>query len=292
MILKLNFQIPLFLFVCIVLFCGCEKEFDYGKNKNAVKTLEISEVLQTTTKVAGAIETDNGAILSARGICYATTQNPTIAGAKKADPSPSLGNFTCLLENLSPGTTYYARAYATNSFGTAYGNSVSFTTQAATIPILTSTTTATLITPTSARSGGIITNTGASSVTSRGVCYSSTVTIPTITDLKTNDGTGIGTYISNLTGLSFNTTYYIRAYATNASGTAYGDVKSFSTAPATIPTSITTSTLTTITQTTATGGGNILGDGGASIVSRGVCWSSSTTTPTTATLPFSSSTKP
>ena len=268
------------IIISIYLLNSCTEEFDYGKSVNAVKTLESSSVLQTAATVSGIVNTDNGSSLIERGICYDTSNNPSIANFKKTDLTNILGSFSCALDNLSPSTTYYARAYATNNFGTAYGTEISFKTQAATVPIIPTTTEANSITSTSAKSGGIITNGGASSVTSRGVCYSNTISVPTISDLKTNDGTNIGTFTSSLTSLAPNTRYYIRAYATNAIGTAYGDVKTFSTTTATIPTGTTTTPLAFITQSTATGGGSIIGDGGATITSRGICWSNVTTSPT------------
>lgn len=97
----------------------------------------------------------------------------------------------------------------------------------ATLPTLT-TTAITSIETTTAISGGIISSDGASNVTSRGICWS-TNTNPTTADSKTSDGTGTGTFVSNLTGLLPNTTYYVRAYATNSVGTAYGNQVSFST---------------------------------------------------------------
>lgn len=97
----------------------------------------------------------------------------------------------------------------------------------ATLPTLT-TTAITSIETTTAISGGIISSDGASNVTSRGICWS-TNTNPTTADSKTSDGTGSGTFVSNLTGLLPNTTYYVRAYATNSVGTAYGNQVSFST---------------------------------------------------------------
>jgi hypothetical protein len=265
-----------------LLFFSCEEEFDYGKIVNAVKTVQYSDVTQTTAEVSGNVITDNGAGLTARGICYSTSTSPSVNGPKVVFDTATLGNYSCTITNLAPSTTYYARAYATNSYGTAYGATVSFTTLQATVPIVSSTTAASLITATTATTGGTITNSGASTITSRGVCYSSTVTIPTIAGPKTTNGTGIGTYTSPLTGLTANTTYYIRAYATNGIGTAYGDVKTFNTSVATIPTGITTTTISTITQTTASSGGNITSDGGASISVRGVCWSNTTSSPTIA----------
>lgn len=96
-----------------------------------------------------------------------------------------------------------------------------------TLPTLT-TAVITSIETTTAISGGIISSDGASNVTSRGICWS-TNTNPTTADSKTSNGTGTGTFTSNLTNLLPNTTYYVRAYATNSVGTAYGNQVSFST---------------------------------------------------------------
>jgi hypothetical protein len=278
---KLNI-LNISLALITLLFFSCENEFDYGKLQNAVKTVASSNITQTSVDVSGNIITDNGSSLSARGICYSTSNNPTISDTKKIFDTATLGNYTCTLDNLDPSTTYYARAYATNSFGTAYGVNIFFTTLEATVPIISTTTAANLITATSANTGGTITNSGASNVTIRGVCYSSTATTPTIANTKTNNGTGIGTFNSSLLGLTADTTYYIRAYATNGIGTAYGDVKTFNTSVATIPVGITTFLASTITQTTASSGGSITNDGGATIIARGVCWSNTTSTPTIA----------
>jgi hypothetical protein len=280
--MKQNNYIKLFLVFFSLTLINCENEFDYGKIINAVETVNFSNVTQTTAEVSGNVITDKGKPIFSRGICYSTSNNPTINNFTIEFSTVSLGSFICTLINLAPSTTYYARAYATNSYGTAYGATVSFTTLQATIPIISSTTAASTITATTATTGGTISNSGASTITSRGVCYSSTVTVPTIADPKTINGTGIGTFTSPLTGLTANTTYYIRAYATNGIGTAYGDVKTFNTSVATIPTGITTTTTTNITQTTASSGGDITSDGGASISTRGVCWSNTTSSPTIA----------
>ena len=86
------------------------------------------------------------------------------------------------------------------------------------------------ITETSAICGGNVTSEGTSAVTAVGVCWD---TSPSPTTLRphTNDGAGVGTYTSSITGLTDNTTYYLRAYVTNASGTAYGSEISFKTLP-------------------------------------------------------------
>ena len=84
------------------------------------------------------------------------------------------------------------------------------------------------ITQSDALSGGNITNDGGSDVTVRGVCWD-TSPIPTIDGSKTTDGSGPGSFVSSLTGLTSSTKYYVRAYATNSSGTAYGYEVSFTT---------------------------------------------------------------
>ena len=88
------------------------------------------------------------------------------------------------------------------------------------------TSTVTSLTPSTALSGGQIYNDGGSPVTASGICYS-TSKLPTLADSFTNDGTGIGVYSSNLTGLIDKTRYYIRAYATNSLGTSYGNQVSY-----------------------------------------------------------------
>ncbi len=95
------------------------------------------------------------------------------------------------------------------------------------LPSLT-TTAASSISLTTATSGGNITSDGGAAVTARGVCYSTT-TNPTIAGSYTTDGNGTGTFTSNLSGLTSNTTYYVRAYATTIRGTSYGNEVSFTT---------------------------------------------------------------
>jgi len=85
------------------------------------------------------------------------------------------------------------------------------------------------LTQTSAISGGAVTNTNSGVVTADGVCWSSSNQTPDITDSKTSDSTATGKFTSLLTGLTSGTTYYLRAYATNAGGTGYGSVITFKT---------------------------------------------------------------
>lgn len=88
------------------------------------------------------------------------------------------------------------------------------------LPVIT-TTAVSNITATTATSGGNITDEGSSTVTSRGICWSTGAT-PTTTDSKTTDGAGSGTFTSSISGLNSASTYFVRAYATNSVGTGYG----------------------------------------------------------------------
>jgi hypothetical protein len=162
------------------------------------------------------------------GVCWGTAHNPSISGSYTTDGNAN-GTYSSSISGLTPGTLYYVRAYATNGVGTAYGNEISFTTNPITNPTVT-TTALSSVASTTATSGGNITDDGGSAVTVRGVCWATTST-PTTGDNTTTDGTGPGSFTSNLTGLVPETTYYVRAYATNGHGTAYGSVLSFTTDP-------------------------------------------------------------
>ncbi len=127
------------------------------------------------------------------------------------------------------------------------------------------------ITTSSALSGGNITSDGGSVVTSRGIVWNTSPN-PTISlSTKTNNGTGTGIFSSNLTNLNSNTQYYVRAYAINSNGTSYGNQLIFNTNVVSLPTII-TATVTDTTSNSANSGGNIINDGGATIISRGVVW--------------------
>jgi uncharacterized protein (TIGR02145 family) len=147
-----------------------------------------------------------------------------------------------------------------------------------TSPVLT-TSGVTSISYTTATSGGNVTNEGGSPVISRGVCWN-TSTNPTIDNSKTVESGRLGPFTSNITNLEQFTQYHVRAYAMNSAGVGYGNQETFTTSQVALA-SLTTTAITSITQTTAVSGGNITNDNGGSVYARGVCWNNATN-PTTA----------
>ena len=220
--------------------CGIECTQQVSKQLCCTETITIKFSESITTPIVAAscvsnITTNSASVSSSvsgncgvicRGFCYGISSNPIISGQHTINGSDT-GDFTITLSGLIPGTTYYVRAYATNAAGTAYGDEVSFTSLVLQVPSVI-TDIVTNIDSTTATCGGEVTDDGGANVTTRGVCWS-TYPNPTIADSHTIDGSGIGSFTSNITGLNAGTTYYVRAYATNSEGTAYGNEASFTT---------------------------------------------------------------
>lgn len=209
------------IFLLLITFSGCDKESTIP----SITTSPVSNVESTAAVSGGIIKSDGGESIRFKGVCWSTNENPTISDQKTTDGS---GNdiFTSQITGLTPGVNYYVRAYAVNSKGTAYGNRVSFTTIAG-LPAI-STSSISSVTPYSAISGGNVTSDSGSTVTARGVCWSTNAN-PTINDSKTTNGNGLGSFVSNMANLLPNTKYYVRSYATNATGTSYGSELFFTT---------------------------------------------------------------
>lgn len=235
--------------------------------KPVVTTTQVTNVSQNTATGGGNVTDDGGGNVIERGICWDTSANPTING-NHSNSGTGIGTYSIVMSDLLPGTTYHVRAYAENSAGISYGNDVTFNTSAG-IPTVT-TSQITNITSTSANGGGNVTNDGGSNVIERGVCWGTSAN-PTINGNHSSSGTGNGTYTVAITGLSPGTTYHVRAYAKNNAGIGYGSDIVFTTL-AVAPT-VTTSQPTNITSTIAMCGGTVTNDGGASVTSRGICWS-------------------
>ena len=234
----------------------------------AITTLNIENIGGVTASARAEIINDGGSFVSSRGICWSTTADPEITDGNKASGTGK-GIFSAEMKDLLPLTKYYVRAYAINEVGVVYGNELTFTT--ATIATLT-TLPVNSITANTASSGGDIIADGGTPVLQSGLCWS-TAGLPTTDDAHTAGGTGIGNFVQGINELIGSTTYYVRAYAINSAGTAYGNVQQFVTAPP-VPATISTTTAISGPQgITANSGGTISSNGGAVISDRGLVWS-------------------
>ncbi len=192
-----------------------------------IETVAITSITSYSAKSGGDITSDGGAPITAKGVCWNTSGNPATFDNITNDGTGS-ASFISSITGLAANTTYYARAYAINSEGTAYGNQPAFTAlEIINVPTVT-TSSVSDITAATALSGGNVTSDGGASVTAKGVCWS-TVPEPAILDDHTTDGIGTGIFTSNITGLEDNTTYYVKAYATNSAGTGYDEQLDFTT---------------------------------------------------------------
>lgn len=247
-------------------------------------TVTPTSITFATATSGGTISSNGGAAITAKGVCWSTSQNPTVSLSTKTTDGSGSASFTSNITGLAASTTYYLRSYATNPVGTGYGSQLTFSTTTAAVPAL-STAATTSIGTTTATSGGAITSDGGAAVTARGVCWSVSPN-PTISlTTKTSNGSGSGAFTSNVTGLNPSTVYHVRAYATNTAGTQYGQDVIFTTLSLGAGASVTTTNASSIGNTFATSGGNITSDGGSTVTARGVVWN------TTSTLSVTMSTK-
>ena len=241
-----------------------------------VATKTVTNISATGAKCGGNITSDGGSAVTVRGVCWNTKENPTIYDFCTNDGAGS-GSFVSTLSDLKENTTYYVRAYAQNEHGTSYGNEVSFVavgdTGGGELPTVT-TDEVSNISSNIAMCGGNVTSDGGATVIAKGVCWSTTQN-PTATDSYTNDGIGTGVFTSVMTGLTENTTYYVRAYATNSEGTSYGSQKTFTTTGGSNLPTVSTNDIANITATSALGGGIVISEGSGTVTAKGVCWSTS-----------------
>lgn len=185
----------------------------------------VSEVTSTSAVVYATVISDGGEQASDFGVLLDTSAEINLDKARKIPATGSSSSFEVTVSDLSRKTTYYVQAYATNSAGTAYGEIIAFDTMAE-IPVV-STLAVTGITDVSAVSGGEITDDGGDKIIAQGVVWGMTPEPIVGTDAQTTDALGARKYTSYMTGLKFETIYYVRAYAVNSAGTAYGETMQF-----------------------------------------------------------------
>ena len=258
------------LVTATIFFAACTKEKSDIRLSPTLATTQTLNVKSDAATVVGFVVADGDGFIE-KGVCYNTAPAPTVSNTKVAFTGQNTtATYNVTLSSLNYATKYYARAYAINASGTIYGEEVNFTT----LPVVPTLTTAaiTLITGNSATGGGNVTVGGGAEVTARGICFGLNH-LPTVADVITSDAKGTGAFVSALTNLKGNKTYYVRAYATNSAGTGYGPEVVFTTL-VDLPV-VTTTAVSGIAKTTAVSGGAVTYDGGGTVTARGLAWSTS-----------------
>ena len=228
----------------------------------SITTNPITSITNTTAVSGGNSITAPG-VVNSRGICWNTNFLPEITDNVYTISGISIADFTHTMSSLTPGTTYYVRAFVTDSVGNPYyGNQRSFITQNIITDVATS------ITSTTAVSGGTFTGISGS-IISLGVCWDLNPNTPDINDTKVIGIQTGGIFTATITGLLPDTTYNIRAFIKTTVGVVYGNVETFTTL-ATKPTVITNPTVTSISAISFTAGGNVTTDGGETVTARGI----------------------
>jgi uncharacterized protein (TIGR02145 family) len=261
------------LVIALVALCGlfpthCKK-FEVTRQV-IIKTERVTEITYTSCRATGTLLDLGERGVSDHGFCWARSPNPADAidcnsqGAKN-----DKGQFFSVIEGLSPETKYYLWAYANEGDESIYGIPQEFTTQAAKLPEVETGGTRN-ISYTSAECEYNVVSDGGIPVTGRGLCWN-TEPAPTVDGPQHNDGTGTGLYIGVMEGLGPGQLYYVRAFARNDMGVAYGGERTFTTQAFSIPT-VHTGDVAEITHFSAVVGGAILSDGGMEVSDKGFCW--------------------
>jgi len=195
-----------------------------------VATVGISNIAGTSAIGAGDVITDGNGIITARGICYDLNPSPDITRYVATDDSVGTGSFITTLVDLSPATQYYARAFATNRAGTAYGTQTIFTTATLSLPVVNALQVFGIGSSSAVATATLVSDGGNPQVT-RGFAYGTNPN-PTIGDqIVIVPENGTGSFTASLTGLQASTTYYVRAFASGPTNPAniYSSQVSFTT---------------------------------------------------------------
>ena len=217
----------LILLSALLIFACTDDEGNPCVYEPTLSTEAVTDITETSATLNGiiAIVSENCDVPNnaEQGFVYSTEIQPTLADIQV---NVNGANITTTVEGLTPNTNYYVRSFMTNNFGDFYGNEVDFTTVAGQIVL--NTFDVTDVTENSVVSGAEIVSDGNTTITSRGVCWSISPN-PTISDVVVIDNGSNNTFTSLIEGLSPNTQYYVRSYATNEFDTFYGNEIEFNT---------------------------------------------------------------
>ncbi|MCP4310820.1 MAG: hypothetical protein GY790_06120 [Bacteroidetes bacterium] len=265
-----NYSIRAFLTNSDSTTYGASLTFLTGSNVTgpSVITKPAQSVLQNSAILGGEVTNDGGASIIETGVFYGTSSDAIGTGTKLSIENSS-GSYSTTVTGLLNGVEYYFVAYAVNSAGTSYGLTLNFETGQEYSEPSVSTNSADSIETNSAVVGGNVLNNGGSAVFERGIFYGES-TDPANNGTKITVGDGTGEFSHTLTGLSDDTDYYFVAFATNSAGTSFGNVNSFLTGQAFVKPEVETSPPQSVMESSATVGGTVTRDGGATVFGRGI----------------------
>ncbi len=212
------------LMVCVAmaLCVSCKKDEKVYVAKVQAETPDV-----TTTANAADISGTYSYVSTMKSVVVVYGKDVSLSSPQKATAEHTRDSYSVTINNLDPSTKYYYYCIFDTGYGASESEQRSFTTKSVSATAVT-TSSVSNITHTTATCGGNVTSDGSVTVTARGVCWSTSQN-PTVSDSHTTDGSGTGSFTSNITGLTANTTYYVRAYATNRAGTSYGEQRTFTT---------------------------------------------------------------
>lgn len=240
----------------------------------SLSTEPVSNTTQTSVTFNGKIIDAGLPPYDERGFVYSTSAQPTYDDNVGRITAVVNGqaSFSANQSGLEANHAYYVRAYAKNTVGVAYGNDVYFTTGSLQTQV--STSSPTNLGAESATLNGTITVEGSPAYTEKGFCYGTDAN-PTISNNRVvATGAGAGAFSKDISGLQFNVTYHVRAYAIQNGQPIYGNDVAFTTAFTS--TQVQTSAATSVSYASATFNGIVITEGSPAYTERGFCYSTIT----------------
>ena len=193
----------------------------------SVATKGYSKTTATSAELFGDVTDDNGEEITERGFVWVKGSSTPTLSNNRIQATGTTGEYSAVFDDIIPNQVYSYRAYATNSKGTSYGDVMSLEIIVSLPAVVTSSVSD--ITDNSAVCGGVITDDGGGDILAKGVVWSRRENPTIALSTKTDDGFGVSVFTSQMFDLLSGTTYYVRAYATNAAGTSYGEDMTFDT---------------------------------------------------------------
>ncbi|HBB92094.1 MAG TPA: hypothetical protein DC042_10340 [Bacteroidales bacterium] len=232
-----------------------------------IVTDTVTQISDSSAILTASFILPGGGTAFEAGFYWGTDENPELSGSYFS-LEPETNPFSVLISGLSPNILYFVKAFVANEAGVSYSENYQFTTLLRTPFVLTSPESET--TATTCIVSGEVIDEGGGTVSAKGICWDLSPSPDTTYAIRDIEA-GIGGFSCFLDNLRNNTTYYYRAFAANETGIGFGETFTFTTL-AEVP-SVVTDTVTNINTTSGIAKGEIMYNGGAPVLTKGVCWS-------------------